>query len=142
MDAAEHTSDRREPHTTTTRPPEPILMSAGYVEARRQPEKRLMAAILESAINDLQHYATTSHGRGRRFFIEAKAWFASSATDSPGDFEFICQALEFDPSAVRSRLGRWCAARRTPAAPENGRPAGDWWLRGFACMTSADDGQC
>ena len=138
MDAAEHTSDRRQPRATTTRPPEPIFLSAGHVAARRQPEKRLMVAILESAINDLQHYATTPHGRGRRFFIEAKAWFASSATNGPGDFEFICQALEFDPSAIRTRLGRWCTARRGSGAPEDGRGASDWWLRGFACMTSAD----
>jgi hypothetical protein len=146
MNAAEDTSYRREPKPTRTRAPEPILASAGYVAARRQPEKRLMVAILESAVSDLQHYATTSNGRGRRFFTEAKAWFASTASDGPGDFEYICEVLEFDPSAIRTRLRRWCAVRRgpdsvePPAAPANGRPAGEWWMRGFACMTSA--GQC
>ena len=138
MTAARDTSNRCEPKPTTARSPEPILASAGYVAARRQPEKRLMVAILESAVNDLQHHAAASNGRGRRFFIEAKAWFASTATHGPGDFEYICQALDFDPSAIRTRLRRWCAARRGPEAPEHGRPAGEWWMRGFACMTSAD----
>ena len=138
MNAAGDTSSRREPKPASTRSPEPILASAGYVAARRQPEKRLMVAILESAVNDLQHHATAPHGRGRRFFIEAEAWFASTTTDGPGDFEYICQALEFDPSAIRTRLRRWCAARRGPEAPEDGRRAGEWWMRGFACMTSAD----
>jgi hypothetical protein len=145
------------------RSPEPILASAGYVAARRQPEKRLLVAILETAVSDLQHYATALNGRGRRFYIEAKAWFASTASNGPGDFEYICQVLEFEPSAIRTRLRRWCAARRDaiepappPGAahrleryapppldgtPENAPSGREWWMRGFACMTPADAGR-
>jgi hypothetical protein len=161
MNLAENTG-RREPGPGRARPPEPILASGGYVAARRQPEKRLMVAILESAVSDLQHYATSSQGRGRRFFFEAKAWFDSTASDGPGDFEYICQVLDFDPSFIRAGLRRWCAARRDRDALEptagplptarllrdasrpcdtgrpGGQPGGEWWTRGFACMTPND----
>lgn len=69
-----------------------------------------MLAVLEAAVSDLQKYATVPGGRGRRLFAEARAWFASNATE-PFDFEHICQALELEPSFIRSGLARWGAAR-------------------------------
>ena len=87
------------------------------VQARLQPEKRLLLAVMEGAVSDFQKYATASSGRGRRLFADAKAWFQSTATDQPLDFESICQALALDPSFIRIGLERWCAARRRePAA--------------------------
>jgi len=80
--------------------------------ARLQPEKRLLLAVLEGAVSDLQKYATASSCRGRRLFADAEAWFQSSAIDKPLDFENICQALALDPSFIRVGLNRWCIARR------------------------------
>ncbi len=80
-----------------------------------RPEKRLMLAILELAVSDFQKYGTASHGRGRRLFVEADAWFRSTSTDALFDFERICQALALDPSCIRSGLDRWRAARRREA---------------------------
>jgi hypothetical protein len=82
------------------------------VPARLQPVKRLLLAVLEGAVSDFQKYATASSGRGRRLFADAEAWFRSSATDQPLDFESICQALALDPSFIRAGLSRWCIARR------------------------------
>jgi hypothetical protein len=161
MNTAEDLRHRHEPTSARQASPDPILASGGYVAARCQPEKRLMVAILEGAVSDLQHHATASSGRGRRIFMEVDAWFASTACDGLGDFEYICAALDFDPSFIRAGLRRWCAARRggdsigpPPAlrlapGPGNlasrprdsrgsGQPAREWWVRGFACMPSAD----
>jgi hypothetical protein len=77
-----------------------------------QPEKRLLLAVLEDAVNTLQHYATVSSGRGRHIFVDAAEWFASTAADRLFDFESICQALGLDPSYIRGGLRRWCNARR------------------------------
>jgi len=88
-------------------------LPAGPVGPSLQPEKRLMLAVLEGAVNDFQKYATAASGLGRRRFIDAEAWFASTSTYWPIDFESICQALAIEPSFVRSGLRRWYVARRT-----------------------------
>jgi hypothetical protein len=82
-----------------------------------QPEKRLMLAVLEGAVSDLEKYATASTGRGRRLFVEAETWLMSTATDGPLDFENICDALELDTSFIRAGVRRLCLARRGEARP-------------------------
>jgi hypothetical protein len=67
------------------------------------PEKRLMLAVLESAVNDLRTYTVVATGRGRQLFMEVAAWFNSSTT-GPFDFEGICEATGLDPDFIRSRL--------------------------------------
>jgi hypothetical protein len=83
------------------------------IGVRLQPEKRLMLAVLEDAVSDFQKYATATSGRGRRLFVEADAWFRSSAADQPLTFEVICQALALDPSFIRAGLRRWYMARKS-----------------------------
>lgn len=77
-----------------------------------EPEQRLMLAVLEGAVSDIQKYATAVTGRGRRLFTEADAWFRSTASEQPFDFESICQTLGLDASYIRAGLQRWCVARR------------------------------
>jgi len=83
-----------------------------------QPERRLLLAVLQGAVSDVQKYATAWSGRGRQLFADAEAWFASTATDRPLDFESICQALDLDPSFIRGGLRRWCIARRRQPSPQ------------------------
>jgi len=93
----------------------PQLVDGGG--ALLQPERRLMLAVLEAAASDFQKYVTASTARGRRFFADAEAWFRSSATDQPLDFESICLALALDPSFIRTGLHRWRTMRlREPPA--------------------------
>jgi hypothetical protein len=75
-----------------------------------QPEKRLLLALLESAVSDFQKYATVSNGLGRRLFADVSAWFGSTSHDRFLDFESICDGLGLDPSFLRSSLHRWRAA--------------------------------
>ncbi len=71
-----------------------------------EPEKRLMLAVLECALNDFQTYAIVRTGRGRGIFKEVDAWFRSSAT-GPFNFEGICQATGLDPDYIREGLSKW-----------------------------------
>lgn len=104
-------------HDEATSPALPFSIPGA---ADRLPEKRLMIAVLEAAVVDLQKYATTSTGRGRRLFADAEAWFSSTDDDEPFGFESICHALALDPSFIRTGLRRWCSARRLE--PALGRP--------------------
>jgi hypothetical protein len=80
-----------------------------------QPEKRLLLALLENAVDDFKRYATASTGRGRRLFADVSAWFGSTSRDRFLDFESICDGLGLDPSFLRGGLDRWRAARCRPA---------------------------
>ena len=70
-----------------------------------QPEKRLMLAVLEGAINDFQTYAFVPTGRGRGLFIEVGAWFRSCATGPFGGWRLPGNRL--DPDYIREGLRSW-----------------------------------
>jgi hypothetical protein len=97
---------------TEVRQSVPAIVAPSLDAARLLPEKRLMLAVLEAAVVDLQKYATAATGRGRRLFADAEAWFWSGDVDDPFGFEEICHALALDPSFIRAGLRRWCAARQ------------------------------
>jgi hypothetical protein len=66
-----------------------------------RPEQRLMAAVLEDAIN-LRRRGPRAAGRGAsRRYAEVRRWFASGDTRWPFSFVNVCQALNLEPSAVR-----------------------------------------
>lgn len=81
-----------------------------------QPEKRLMLAVLECAVNDFQTYAKVPTGRGKRLFTEVAAWFSSSAS-GPFDFDGICEATGLDPDYIRKGLLDWCGSQRPRPDP-------------------------
>jgi len=84
-----------------------------------QPERRLVTAILEDAI---QVYLAEPPGwRGAtKAVAAAESWFASDETASPFAFRNVCDVLGLDPSAVRSALVRGRA--RVPVFADRGRP--------------------
>jgi len=71
------------------------------------PEKRLMLAVLEGALLDLQRSAGARTPRARRLADEVDAWFAADDEGWPCSFLNVCQALGLDVSAVRTRAARW-----------------------------------
>ena len=77
-----------------------------------QPEKRLMLAVLESAIWVLLHRRL---GRGR--VAEAERWVASDSTDWPFAFINVCQALGLDPGYLRRGLRRHARLGREVGPP-------------------------
>ena len=70
----------------------------------RSPEKRLLLAILEDAINCWRQPDGPS-GRKARLKAEAEKWFFS-ADDSLFGFKSVCEHLELNPAYFRARLRR------------------------------------
>ncbi len=83
-------------------------------------EQKLMLAVLEAAIHDLQKYAHSTHPRARALYEDARDFIRGELTRSvwrereeprpvfphswPFAFEAICDALGFEASALRSKL--------------------------------------
>ena len=75
------------------------------------PEKKLAAAILIQAIDDLQHhrkytgkYRDDLNRQQHRNWNDAEAWFLGHVTDGPFTFIRICELFQLDPQAVRQAL--------------------------------------
>jgi len=88
--------------------PETILPEQFFrPSAALPPGKRLMLAVLEGALLDLQRSAGARTPRARRLADEVDAWFAADDEGWPCSFLNVCQALGLDVSAVRARAARW-----------------------------------
>jgi len=99
-----------------------MLLSAQYMENLRrktpiEPEKKLMLAVLEDAINCFQANVMAERGRRKRLFDETLDWFLHRGDDWPFSFESVCEILRLNPDYVRRGLLQWKAkklARPTP----------------------------
>lgn len=69
------------------------------------PERRLMIAVVQDAINCIAKYRFATDRRGRRLFNEGTQWLGSQETGWPYSFESICDVFGLDANAVRHRLG-------------------------------------
>ena len=88
------------------------LLSAQYFEQLRrktllEPERGLMLAILEDAINCYQDNLLARRSKARRLFTEAQEWVLEKGSDWIFSFENICESLGFNPAYVRQGLLRW-----------------------------------
>jgi len=91
--------------------PETLLLSQYLdrvvAEPTTQPEKRLMLAVLESAVATYQKHVLATSRRGRRLFAESEAWVTVPGDGWVFSFENICAALRLDADFVRLGLRRW-----------------------------------
>jgi len=88
------------------------LLSAQYFENFRrktllEPEKRLMLAVLDDAVNCFQENLLAQSGRGKKLFDEAEKWVLDEGSDCICAFENICEVLGFNPEYLRRGLVRW-----------------------------------
>lgn len=76
------------------------------------PERRLMAAVLEDAVTCLTFNQPRYSRRQLKDFAEAKTWI-NETTDSDWAFSFVnvCESLGFDPGYLREGLNHWAARR-------------------------------
>lgn len=85
------------------------------------PERNLMAAMLEDAVSCLSQDPLCCTRQQRRAFEQAKEWI--TATDDPTwifSFENVCETLGLDPGYLRRGLTRWIEThqlRRSPSRP-------------------------
>jgi hypothetical protein len=70
----------------------------------RGAEKRLMQAILESAIEDIQKYASAKDHKGRSLYQEAEQWILERDSEWFFSFNSICETLSLSPDQVRRAL--------------------------------------
>jgi hypothetical protein len=78
----------------------------------REPEKRLMAAILEDAVQVYRDHAAVRTKRDRDLLREVEAWFASDEATYPFSFLRISHELGIDPAWIRQVLARWRSYQR------------------------------
>lgn len=88
------------------------IVSAQYFETLRrkallEPEKRLMLAILEDAVNCFQDNLLAQGGRAQRLFEEAEEWILEEDGDWLFSFANICEVLGLNRRYVRQGLLRW-----------------------------------
>ena len=72
-----------------------------------EPEKTLLLAILEDAIDSYQKYSAASDRVGRERFCEAEEWLMGGANDWIFSFENVCAMLGLDANYVRRGLRDW-----------------------------------
>ncbi len=95
----------------------PVQFFAGTSDQRSEPERRLMAAVLEEAIAALLAGATQANSERRAAAREAERWFASDARLGPFAFVTICDVLGLDPDGVRRVIAIWRERRRAFRRP-------------------------
>lgn len=72
-----------------------------------EPEKVLMLAILEDAVNCFQDNVGATCKRKRNLHEEAETWILDDDRAYFFSFGNVCEALGYDPGYVRSGLLRW-----------------------------------
>jgi len=94
----------------------PLIESSPAVAERiqKQPECRLLWAVLEEAVNTYMKNATATGRRGKRLFREAEEWLMQDDPTWLFSFVNICHILGFNPDYLRLGLRRWREARLTP----------------------------
>jgi len=88
------------------------LVSAQYLENLRrktvlEPEKRLVLAVLEDAINCFQVNVMAQSGRAKKLFNDSEDWIMGRDDDWIFSFVSVCELLGFNPEYVRRGLLRW-----------------------------------
>ena len=100
--------------------PDTLLSAQYFGNLRRttllEPEKRLMLAILEDAINCYQDNLLAKRGSAGRLFTEAEEWILEKGSDWIFSFKNICETLGFNPEYVRQGLLCW-KEKKTPKYP-------------------------
>ena len=77
-----------------------------------EPHKRLMAAVLQTVVDDCRGGSVYRRSRGTEIDLgagsvrKAVAYVASTDRTWPFSFENLCEALGFDPDGLRDELTR------------------------------------
>jgi hypothetical protein len=69
-----------------------------------EPEKSLLAAILEDAVQEYRKYSRAYDANGKSRFREVEEWFMGRDNEWVFSFENVCELLGLDPEYVRGRL--------------------------------------
>ena len=78
----------------------------------KQPECRLMWAVLQDAVDTYMKYAESKRIRHQNRFREAREWIDRNDLEWLFSFVSICHTLGLDPDYLRQGLQRWGQSKR------------------------------
>jgi hypothetical protein len=108
-------NERKEMIDFTPPPFPPAPPPAVAERIQKQPECRLLWAVLENAIDTYMKNATATGRRGKRLFREAEEWIMQDDPAWLCSFVSICHILGLEPDYVRRGLKRWQETQFAPA---------------------------
>jgi hypothetical protein len=118
------------------------LLSAQYFDNLRrrtllEPEKRLVLAILEDAINCFQDNLFARSAKKKKLLREAEEWIVGDGGDWIFSFENVCEILGFNPQYVRQGLLRWKEKKLSKPPSEVWLETKDGWVSSAEEQTGA-----
>jgi hypothetical protein len=68
------------------------------------PERKLAAAVVRQAKNDLKRFRSQRRETGRSLYVDARTWIASNDRSWPYSFLNLCDALHLQADLIRAEL--------------------------------------
>jgi len=91
--------------------PDTVLPSQYYAALRRkatqEPERRLVIAVLQDAVDCFQKHIDARDRKARQLFVDAEQWIASEDRSWPFSFENVCDLLQINAQYLRRGLLLW-----------------------------------
>jgi hypothetical protein len=91
--------------------PDVLLPAQFFATLRRkqvqEPERRLVIAILEDAVDCYHKHLFARDHKARQLFQDAEEWVFSEDRSWPFSFENICDLLDLNPAYLRRGLRQW-----------------------------------
>ena len=91
--------------------PDTLLPSQYFAALRRkgahEPERRLVIAVLQDAVDCFQKHLRARDPKTRQLFLDAEEWIGSSDRSWPFSFENVCDLLQINPEYLRRGLTTW-----------------------------------
>jgi hypothetical protein len=91
--------------------PDTLLPSQYFAILKRkgahEPERRLVVAVLEDAVDCFQKHIHARDEKARQLFVDAEEWISSEDRSWPFSFENVCDLLQINPQYLRRGLMAW-----------------------------------
>ncbi len=80
-----------------------------------KPERELMLAILETAVDDFRRYASARDQKGKSLYEDAQSWILEENSEWFLSFDNICETLSLSSDHLRRNLLREQESKRKAA---------------------------
>lgn len=91
--------------------PDTLLPSQYFAALKRkgahEPERRLVVAVLQDAVDCFQKHLRARDRKARQLFIDAEEWIISEDRSWPFSFENTCDLLQINAEYLRRGLLAW-----------------------------------
>ena len=91
--------------------PDTLLPSQYFAALRRkgahEPERRLVIAVLQDAVDCFQKHLTARDRKAHQLFLDAEEWVCSTDRSWPFSFENVCDLLQINSEYLRRGLMVW-----------------------------------